>query len=1098
MQHHANVNTVMSKKEIKFSIKLDVNGKEQLVKATAQTKELKEAIKQTEAPTTAVADKIFRLNQAFALWNSAAEAVSGLNDALSGLAGAYQKVEVANTKLKTVMEERMDASAQDIAAVQQTIAAQTELGVLGGSIQKAGAQQVATFLTQKDALITLIPAINDLVAQQKGLAATEQDAQNIGNLFGKVMQGQTSALKRVGISFTDAQERVLKMGTEQERAAMLAEVVTANVGHMNQALANTAAGGVQQFQNRLAKVKVMIGEVANSIQPYLSMASSFVTLVAQMGTASKAIASIVSSMKLAERATAAAHATAMALRNGWRLLKVEAYVLSTSFKAVRNGTITLSAALKGAAVSASVAKMALRGLLISTGVGAAIVALTYVTDKLITKFQQSRQAAQKEAAALKASEAAIKANDKTRHAITDVQRDASTRYAEEIGKVQALTATIHNSNLKYAERMTAIKKLQGIIPSYQAQIRKDGTIFERNASAVDKYINRLQALAMAEAAFDKLKELYAKRYEAQDKLNKATTQSNNIEQTIRTKNDGKTSAQVRNELTFGHVVGNAAKPDALTQNGRPNFNLAQQSLKNEADRRARDKSNMQLLSAKNGADFIADKARNDISTIDEGIASIMNGLGAEAKSNLNKFTKDGGYNREVPTFVTPGKGHTPTNTTSHTATANTTTQPEAQEGSMKWLDDRIAKYKEMAQATNDADHAQALLLQANYMEAARKDLAVRIGIEKPEKAEVKTAIEQLRDQLNQAQTEFDNALTIDAKVAASAKVAELQAQINEQTNGQLTIKADTQPTYIAKGSTEDKRQSYQNAQSRANTIRQDLQIGIIGKEEAEAQIAEINAKLKALGIEPIKLEVDTEEAKKGIQSWLSTSQQAWSAVSGGINSVTQLSETLKGNGTVWEKLSATIDTAFSIMQAIATVMQTINTITALSTAIKKANTVATQQDTTASMANTTAKAGEAITNATVSGAKLPFPANIAAIAAGVAAVVAAIAMIGSLAFESGGIVPGASYKGDHVVARVNSGEMILNRRQQRQLWQIANTSIAAPTASAATTPTIAAPSSLANIQGEGATAVDVSVHGRISGRDLELVLDKRNSLTSRS
>ena len=130
----------MSKKEIKFSIKLDVDGKEQLVKATAQTKELKDAIKQMEDPTKAATDEIYRLNQAFELWNSAATAVSGLNDALSGLAGAYQKVEVANTKLKTVMEERMDASAQDIAAVQQTIAAQTELGVLGGSIQKAGAQ----------------------------------------------------------------------------------------------------------------------------------------------------------------------------------------------------------------------------------------------------------------------------------------------------------------------------------------------------------------------------------------------------------------------------------------------------------------------------------------------------------------------------------------------------------------------------------------------------------------------------------------------------------------------------------------------------------------------------------------------------------------------------------------------------------------------------------------------------------------------------------------------------------------------------------------------------------------------------------------------
>ena len=863
----------MSKKEIKFSIKLDVDGKEQLVKATAQTKELKDAIKQMEDPTKAATDEIYRLNQAFELWNSAATAVSGLNDALSGLAGAYQKVEVANTKLKTVMEERMDASAQDIAAVQQTIAAQTELGVLGGSIQKAGAQQVATFLTQKEALMTLIPAINDLVAQQKGLNATEQDAQNIGNLFGKVMQGQTSALRRVGISFTEAQERVLKMGNEQEKAAMLAEVVTNNVGHMNQALANTAAGGVQQFQNRMGKVKVMIGEVANSIQPYLSMASSFVTLVAQMGTASKAIANIVSSLKLAVWATAAAHAAATVLRNGWRLLKVEAYVLSTSFKAVRNGTIALSAALKGAAVSASVAKMAFRSLIISTGVGAAIIGLTYVTDKLITKFQQSRQAAQKEAAALKASEAAIRENDKTRHAITDVQRDASTRYAEEIGKVQALTATIHNSNLKYAERMAAIKKLQGIIPSYQAQIRKDGTIFERNASAVDKYINRLQALAMAEAAFDKLKELYAKRYEAQNKLDKATTQSNNIEKTIRQKNGGKTSEQVRNTLTFEHITGNVAKPDALTQNGRPNFALVQQAIKNATDKQNRDKANMQLLSAKNGADFIADKARNEISIIDEGINSILSGLSTTAKANLNEFTKNGGYNREAPTFATPGKGHTPTKTTAPTTT-NNQTQPEAQEGSIKWLDERIAKYKEMAQATNDADKAQALLLQAKYMEDARKDLAIKIGIEKPEKAEVKTALEQLRDQLNAAQTELENAVTIDAKVAASAKVAELQGQIDEQTNGQLSITAETRPTFITKGSTEDKRQSAQNAESHANTIRQDYKIGIIGKDEAERRIAELNKELEALGLKPIeaKIEVDTEEAKHSMQSWLSTNR----------------------------------------------------------------------------------------------------------------------------------------------------------------------------------------------------------------------------------
>jgi hypothetical protein len=42
------------------------------------------------------------------------------------------------------------------------------------------------------------------------------------------------------------------------------------------------------------------------------------------------------------------------------------------------------------------------------------------------------------------------------------------------------------------------------------------------------------------------------------------------------------------------------------------------------------------------------------------------------------------------------------------------------------------------------------------------------------------------------------------------------------------------------------------------------------------------------------------------------------------------------------------------------------------------------------------------------------------------------------AFESGGIVPGSSYSGDRVTAMVNSGEMILNKDQQANLFDMAN------------------------------------------------------------
>ena len=60
--------------------------------------------------------------------------------------------------------------------------------------------------------------------------------------------------------------------------------------------------------------------------------------------------------------------------------------------------------------------------------------------------------------------------------------------------------------------------------------------------------------------------------------------------------------------------------------------------------------------------------------------------------------------------------------------------------------------------------------------------------------------------------------------------------------------------------------------------------------------------------------------------------------------------------------------------------------------------------------------------------------NLAAIAAGIAAVVAAFAMIGS--FANGGIVGGSSFAGDNLIARVNSGEMILNGQQQKRLFDL--------------------------------------------------------------
>lgn len=165
----------------------------------------------------------------------------------------------AETKLKAIMQQRMGASPAEIQSIKTLTAAQQGLGVVGDEVQLAGAQQLATFLNTSDALSTLVPAMNNLAVQQNGVNVNGQDAINIGNMMGKVMQGQVGALTRVGVTFTEAQEKVLKYGNEQERAATLAQVITDNVSNMNEIMASTPQGQIQQMANTWGDIKETVG-----------------------------------------------------------------------------------------------------------------------------------------------------------------------------------------------------------------------------------------------------------------------------------------------------------------------------------------------------------------------------------------------------------------------------------------------------------------------------------------------------------------------------------------------------------------------------------------------------------------------------------------------------------------------------------------------------------------------------------------------------------------------------------------------------------------------------------------------------------------------
>lgn len=345
---------------ISFTFKVEDDGKgmkalvadaDSLRKLLGSTVKEAERLKKPLISFVAVGLGLDQINSAF----------GGLNDACRALTDAYQIQKTAETQLETVMRQRMDASEEMIGSVKELASEQQKLGVIGDEVQLSGAQQMATFLTEADSLKALLPAMNNLLAQQKGLNATNQDAVNIGNLIGKAMQGQTAALRRVGITFDEAQEKVMKYGTEAQRAAMMAEIITANVGNMNSTLAKTPTGKLKQLENNLGDVKELIGSFTVAAQPVLTFAASTTTAATGVFKLYKAIAVLV-----------------IGTKNWFKNLISTRKVL----KETEAGVASLDKTEKVATATTRGFSFAIKGLLISSGVGIAIWGLVTIIDHL--------------------------------------------------------------------------------------------------------------------------------------------------------------------------------------------------------------------------------------------------------------------------------------------------------------------------------------------------------------------------------------------------------------------------------------------------------------------------------------------------------------------------------------------------------------------------------------------------------------------------------------------------------------------------------------------------------------------------------------------
>ena len=406
---------------------------------------------------------------------------------------------------------------------------------------------------------------------------------------------------------------------------------------------------------------------------------------------------------------------------------------------------------------------------------------------------------------------------------------------------------------------------------------------------------------------------------------------------------------------------------------------------------------------------------------------------------------------------------------------------------LKELEDEVENAKQafiMAVDTNDQQAADAA--KKAYQAAQKKlnDYKLTIDLEPKDVAKA-GSLKEAQEKVSKYKIDVE--ASIKGTPEYDEAIRNLKMWQNKEQEIRLKIDADT--SNIRKGSLEwlsDKKQKYQAI----------LETSVVGSPEWKDALANINKLTKEENNIQLAIEVSGMSALEKTFNML----DGFHAIDNIVGSFESLTSAIGENKNAWEIFMAAISTFESIMEGINTVTAIYNLLSAKSAATKIADAAASGSAAAATSTQAAAegtavapataatvanKALEAsyldLASAMIFAAHASIPFAGVGIAAGFISSMLAIqaatkaTTLSMMAFAEGGIVGGSSYSGDRILARVNSGEMILNDKQQRHLFELLD-SDAMPKA--------------------GGT--NVTVQGVIRGTDLLLVQKNTNKVRSKS
>ena len=523
-------------------------------------------------------------------------------------------------------------------------------------------------------------------------------------------------------------------------------------------------------------------------------------------------------------------------------------------------------------------------------------------------------------------------------------------------------------------------------------------VFVSNTSRV---VAALEARAKAEAAQQALVDTYKKYYQQKNRHDTSTG-----DYYYKVKTGDKINQDEAKAAGLGKGDGSGWSEYTLTKQGAAKVNAYRSK---QAVQKKNQRNNKLDTDLKKSTDFYTD-------------------IIVDNTAIANKTLKGGGHTSK---HTGKGGGHT-TKTT-----PKTTPKPDKTEvfdpSSLKGLEQHLSKLQEEQSKLNPLN-TEAVEKYKNAIEDTKKKIEstkIKLGIEVDEKAD-ENSLDSLEDKLKELEDkrtkidvdDTDSISKINADIVVMKKdIEKKKIKLGIETEkSEPTIKAEKESDNYKQGSNEDKRLSYNNAQTKVSTMKQDFEIGIIGKDEFDSQLKGLNKQLEDLGLQKIDLEVDddgtivdTSDRLKELKETLANVTQSMSGECGQmVEQFAQLAEILGDENA---------DSATKAAAGLVTMGEALQKIGGDGMVAKVGAVMAAIGQIILGFATASAQA-----------ASLGPFGWLAFVGAGLATVATTISTLKG--FAEGGIIEGASHTGDKVLARVNAGEMVLNKRQQSNLFNL--------------------------------------------------------------